>query len=145
MGRFLLSLKESLSLLKISEDLVIDFLIFDFLLCKQLLFEIKFFMLMLNCLPTLCERHLTTDQLCSEGLFLTEDGLFHLQLSFSDFSFVLKEFLAFVVELVLLATLVKVELVLLGLELVALGVDLELLLFKALSLELDLSDFSRQL
>jgi hypothetical protein len=123
MSRFLLSLKESLPLLKISEDLVIDFLVFDFLLCEQLLFEIKFFMLVLNGLPALCESHFTSDQLCSEGLFLADDGLFHLQLSFSDFSFVLKEFLAFVVELVFLATLVKVELVLLGLELVALGVD----------------------
>ncbi len=134
MGRFLLSLKKSLSLLKISENLVIDFLIFDFLLCEQLLFEIKFFMLMLNGLPALCEGHLTTDQLCSKCLFLAKDGLFDFELSFSDLSFVLKEFLAFVVELVFLATLVKVELVLLGLELVALGIDEELLLFKALSL-----------
>ena len=123
MCRFLLSLKKPLPLLKISKDLVINFLIFDFLLCEQLLFEIKFLMLMLNVLSALRERHLTTDQLCSKGLFLTEDSLFDFELSFSDFSFVLKEFLAFVVELVFLATLVKVELVLLGLELVALGVD----------------------
>jgi hypothetical protein len=123
MGRFLLSLKKPLSLLKISEDLVIDFLIFDFLLRKQLLFKIKFLMLMLSGFPALRERHLTSNQFCSKGLFLTEDSLFDFELSFSDFSFVLKEFLAFVVELVFLATLVKVELVLLGLELVALGVD----------------------
>ncbi len=134
MGRFLLSLKKPLSLLKISDDLVINFLIFDFLLCEQLLFKIKFLMLMLNVLSALCERHLTSNQFCSKGLFLTEDGLFDFELSFSDFSFVLKEFLALVIELVFLATLVKVEFVLLGLELVTLGVDEELLLFKALSL-----------